>query len=63
MKKVLRILGAFVAIAFLSGGFLVFDRLRKNPEKIVPYPFDFLTKAPAVKPDAPILIVGDRMDT
>lgn len=61
MKKVLSVLATVLFVAILSGGYLVFDRLRKNPEQIVPYPYDFVTKAPAMKPDAPILIVGDRM--
>lgn len=61
MKKVLGILGAVLVVAIVSGGYLVFDRLTKNPEQIVPYPYTFVTKAAAMKPDAPILIVGDRM--
>ncbi len=61
MKKLLSILGMVFFVAILSGGILVFDRWRKNPEQIVPYPYDFVEAAPAMKPDAPILIIGDRM--
>jgi hypothetical protein len=61
MKKLLSILAGLVFLAILSGGYLVFDRWMKNPEQIVPYPYDFAQEAPAMKPDAPILIVGDRM--
>ncbi len=61
MKKLLSILGTVFFVAILSGGILVFDRWRKNPEQIVPYPYDFVEAAPAMKPDAPILIIGDRM--
>ncbi len=61
MKKLLSILGTVLFVAILSAGFLVFDRWRKNPEQIVPYPYDFVEEAPAMKPDAPILIIGDRM--
>ncbi|MES2526031.1 MAG: hypothetical protein V4598_03055 [Bdellovibrionota bacterium] len=61
MKKLLSILVTIAAVAILSGGYLVFSRWSKNPEQIVPYPYDFSARAPAVKLDAPILIVGDRM--
>ncbi len=61
MKKILSILGTLSFLAVLTGGYLAFDRWRKNPEQIVPYPYDFVTKAPPIKLDAPILIVGDRM--
>ena len=61
MKKLLRLLATVAFVALLSGGYLVVDRWRKNPEQIVPYPYDFQAPSPAMKPDAPILIVGDRM--
>lgn len=61
MKKILTFLGAIAFLAILTGGYLAFDRWTKNPEQIVPYPYDFVAKAPRVKLDAPILIVGDRM--
>lgn len=61
MKKLLSILASIAFLAILSGGYLVFHRWRNNPERIVPYPYDFSEKAPAIKLDAPILIVGDRM--
>lgn len=61
MKKLLSILASIVFLAILSGGYLVFNRWRKNPERIVPYPYDFSHKSPAIKLDAPILVVGDRM--
>lgn len=61
MKKLLSLLGTILFVAILSGGYLVYDRWSKNPEQIVPYPYDFVERAPAMKPDAPILIIGDRM--
>ncbi|MFL5786182.1 MAG: hypothetical protein ACJ76H_16305 [Bacteriovoracaceae bacterium] len=61
MKKLLRYFAVIVGVVILSGGYLVFDRWRKNPEQIVPFPYDFQNAAPAIKLDAPILIVGDRM--
>jgi hypothetical protein len=61
MKKLLRFFAGLFLLAIVSGGFLVFDRWRKNPEQIVPYPYDFVSAAPGLKLDAPILIVGDRM--
>lgn len=45
----------------LTAGILVFQRYRSNPQQIFPYPYEFKSQAQAVKLDAPILIVGDRM--
>lgn len=61
MKKALSLIFILVSGGLLTVGFLVFDRYRKNPEQIFPYPYEFEAQAPAVKLDAPILIVGDRM--
>ena len=61
MKKVLSLLFIVISIGLLSAGYLVFDRFRQNPEQIFPYPYAFKVLAPAIKPDAPILITGDRM--
>lgn len=61
MKKLLGVLATVFFLALLSGGYFIFDRWSKNPEEIVPYPYEFSYRAPAMKPDAPILIVGDRM--
>lgn len=48
-------------MAAVTGGYLVFDRYKQNPEQIVPYPYTFTDSAPAIQLDAPILITGDRM--
>lgn len=61
MKKIFSLLFTVILIGLLTGGFLVFKRYRQNPEQIFPYPYTFKTEAPAIKPDAPILITGDRM--
>jgi hypothetical protein len=61
MKKILSILATVAFLAILTGGYLAFDRWKKNPEQIVPYPYDFVSKALPIKLDAPILIAGDRM--
>lgn len=61
MKKALQLIFIVLCIGLLTGGYLVYDRYRQNPEQIFPYPYSFKTQAPAIKLDAPILIVGDRM--
>lgn len=61
MKKLLTLLLVIIGLALLSGGYLVAVRWTKNPEQIVPYPYDFAATATAIKVEAPILIVGDRM--
>ncbi|MBA2403331.1 MAG: hypothetical protein H0V66_01060, partial [Bdellovibrionales bacterium] len=61
MKKALSVIFILLVVGLLTGGFLVFDRYRNNPEQVFPYPYAFQALAPAIKPDAPILIVGDRM--
>ncbi len=45
----------------LTGGFLVWTRYAQNQEQIFPYPYHFISQAPAIQLDAPILITGDRM--
>jgi tetratricopeptide (TPR) repeat protein len=61
LKKVLSLLLTMIVAILLTGGYFVFDRYQKNPEQIVPFPYRFSSPAPAIKLDAPILIVGDRM--
>jgi hypothetical protein len=47
----------------VTTGFLVYNRFSKNPEQIVPLPYEFTTQSPPVTPEAPILIIGDQMAT
>lgn len=47
--------------AILTLGIFVFNRYQRNPEQIVPYPFAFINPPEKITPEAPILIVGDRM--
>lgn len=61
MKKVLSGLLLVILAVILTGGFLVFQRYQQNPEQIVPLPYKFQENAPALKLDAPIVIVGDEM--
>jgi hypothetical protein len=61
MKKALSLIFILISVGLLTGGFLVFDRYRKNPEQVFPYPYEFQTQAPTIKLDSPILITGDRM--
>lgn len=61
MKKVLSAILLVILLGILTGGFLVFRRYQQNPEQIVPLPYRFQESAPALKPDAPIVIIGDEM--
>lgn len=61
MKKILQIFFTLLSLVVLTAGYLVFDRYRKNPQQIFPYPYEFKTQSPGIKLDAPILITGDRM--
>lgn len=61
MKKVLSGLVILIFAVLVTGGFLVFRRFQANPEQIVPFPYTFNSLPEAIKLDAPILIVGDRM--
>jgi hypothetical protein len=61
VKKILSFLMFLVLAVVVTGGYLVFDRFQNNPEQILPFPYAFTEEAPALKLDAPILIVGDRM--
>lgn len=61
LKKVLSFLVFSLCAVILTLGYFIFDRYWKNPEQIVPYPYEFETPAPAIKLDAPILMVGDEM--
>lgn len=61
MKKVLSLVLFSILALILTVGFLIFTRYQKNTEQIVPYPYTFQVKAPAIELSAPILITGDRM--
>lgn len=61
MKKVLSLLFVVILIALITGGILVYQRYRSNPEQIVPLPYTFESASPSLVLDAPILIAGDRM--
>ncbi len=61
MKKVLSTVLGATALGLVSAGYFIWERVSKNPEQIVPFPYTFSAPAPALKPDAPILIVGDRI--
>lgn len=61
LKKLLSFLALIMLILVVTGGYFVWERYQKNPEQIFPYPYRFQSEAPALKPNAPILIVGDRM--
>lgn len=61
MKKALSFILLTLTIGLITGGIWVFDRFRKNPEQVVPWPYTFEQAAPAIQLDAPILIAGDRM--
>lgn len=61
MKKVLSFILISLSVLILTGGFFVFKRYQENPLQVFPYPYQFEVSAPAIKLDAPILIVGDRM--
>ncbi len=61
MKKVLPILLGASVLGLVSAGYFIWGRVSKNPEQIVPFPYTFSAQAGALKPEAPILIVGDRM--
>lgn len=63
LKKVLFTLLGCLGIAFLTGGYFIYDRWSQNIEQVIPFPYEFQTQAPTIKPEAPILIVGDRMGT
>jgi hypothetical protein len=59
-KFLLFIFYSFLAIG-RTGGFFVWQRFKKNPEILVPYPYTFNYKAQVFNLDAPILLIGDRM--
>lgn len=61
MKNALKFIFIVFAGCLLTVGYLVFDRYKKNPEQVFPYPYAFKTQGQAIKLDAPILVVGDRM--
>lgn len=61
MKKVLTTILVIIFAGLLTSGYLIFERYRKNPLQGFPYPYEFQNSATAYTPEAPILIVGDRM--
>ena len=61
MKKVISSILVVVAIVAVTVGYFIAERYQKNPEQIFPYPYTFKGSAPAIKLDAPVLVVGDRM--
>lgn len=61
MKIALKLIFIVLAGCFLTAGYFVFERFKSNPEQVFPYPYAFKTQGKAIKLDAPILIVGDRM--
>jgi hypothetical protein len=61
MKKILSLLFVGLFAVLVTGGFLIWKRYHQNPEQIFPYPYQFQSEAPVIKPDAPLLIIGDRM--
>lgn len=61
MKIVLKFILITLCLAVGTAGYLVFERFSKNVEQVVPFPYQFVSEAPKVKIDAPILIIGDRM--
>jgi hypothetical protein len=61
LKKLLSLLSIILFLGLVTVGFLVLKRFNQNPEQIVPFPYTFLSDAPAIELDSPILIVGDEM--
>lgn len=61
MKKLLILICTALGVSLLTAGFFIWQRYDQNPEQIFPYPYRFQSEAPAFRPEAPILIVGDRM--
>lgn len=61
MRKFVSVFGAIFAVLLLTGGFLVWQRYSENVEQIFPYPYGFSSAREKVKPEAPIVLVGDRM--
>lgn len=61
MKKVLLFILTTCVLLALTAGIFVYKRWSANTEQVTPLPYHFAQEAPAVKLDAPILIVGDRM--
>jgi hypothetical protein len=61
LKKVLSALFVVILLGVVTLGFFVFQRYQQNPEQIVPMPYAFQETSPAIKLEAPILIIGDSM--
>ncbi len=61
MKKILSSMVIIVFAGVVTCGFLVWQRYEANPEQIVPYPYFHNYSVEPMKPEAPILIIGDRM--
>jgi hypothetical protein len=61
MRKFLSVFATIFVVLLLTGGFLVWQRFSQNVEQIFPYPYSFSATRENEKPDAPIVLVGDRM--
>jgi hypothetical protein len=61
LKKILSSIVIIIFAGVVTCGFLVWQRYEANPEQIVPYPYFYNFSSQPIKPEAPILIIGDRM--
>ncbi len=61
MKKILSFIIIAISAGILTGGYFIFDRYKRNPAQVFPYPYQFEAASAAIQLDAPILITGDRM--
>ncbi len=61
MKKILSAILFIFLGGIVTGGFFIYQRFQHNPEQIIPFPYSFKNATSAIKLDAPILIIGDRM--
>lgn len=58
VKKLIK---ATVIVGLIAGGLWVGRRLIANPKGLVPLPYAFTPSTVAIRPEAPILLVGDRV--
>lgn len=61
MRKFVSLIAGGILLTLLTGGFLVWQRYAQNVEQIFPYPYGFSSTPENVRPEAPIVLVGDRM--